>query len=238
MLFPQQQHHSRFSPHPNTFASPKGSTAKVSAPWGKSNQFIGIKTSSLGWHFRVGHPSSDIVSRVVKNYDLPLSVNEFNKGFVCISCQLGKGKHQPFSLSNRVSFHPLDLIHTNVWASPISSVGGYKYYVVFIDDFSRFTWFYPLYNKAKVFDTFVKFKLLVGNQLSTSITQLEYDGGGEYTSLQFQSFLTKNGIIHDKSNPFTSQQNGLTERKLSHILEMVITYNTLSSFSFVQQILG
>jgi transposase InsO family protein len=130
---------------------------------------------------------------------------------------------QPFSNSNRVSSHLLDLIHTDVWTSPIPSVSGCKYYVVFIDDFSRFTWFYPLYNKSKVFDIFVKFKLLVKNQLSTSIKQLQSDGSGEYTSSHFQSFLIKSGIIHRKSCPYTSQQNGLAGKKLRHILEMGLT---------------
>jgi hypothetical protein len=56
--------------------------------------FIGIKTSSIGWHLRLGHPSSDIVAKVIKNFDLPLLVNDLSKEFVCDSCQLGKGKRQ------------------------------------------------------------------------------------------------------------------------------------------------
>jgi hypothetical protein len=76
--------------------------------------FIGIKTSSLGWHLRLGHPSSEVVARVIKHFDLPMSVNDFNKDFVCVPCQLGKCKRQPFSPSSRISSHPLDLIHTDV----------------------------------------------------------------------------------------------------------------------------
>jgi hypothetical protein len=52
---------------------------------------IGIKTSPLVWHFRLGHPSTDIVSYIVKENNLPLSSFEMNKT-VCISCQMGKGK--------------------------------------------------------------------------------------------------------------------------------------------------
>jgi len=76
--------------------------------------FIGIKTSSLGWHLRLGHPSSEVVARVIKHFDSPMSVNDFNKDFVCVPCQLGKCKRQPFSPSSRISSHPLDLIHTDV----------------------------------------------------------------------------------------------------------------------------
>jgi len=126
---------------------------------------LGIKTSPLVWHYRLGHPSSDIVTRVVKDNKLPLcSLNktDLNKT-ICTSCQLGKGKKHPFSASTRVSTSPLQLIHTDFWTSPVLSITGFKYYVAFIDDFSRFTWIYPLHHKSETFPTFVKFKTLVEN---------------------------------------------------------------------------
>jgi len=192
---------------------------------------IGIRTTSLMWHFRLGHPSLDIVQRVVKDRHLPVSEFNFNKTSTCNSCQLGKGKRQPFHASNRVSLSPLELIHSDIWTSPITSVSGCKYHVIFVDDFSRFTWIYPLYQKSEVFDNFVKFKLLVENQFSSKIKQLQSDGGGEYTSNHFQSFLTKNGILHRKSCPHTSPQNGLAERKLRHILETGLTLLAHSQLS-------
>jgi hypothetical protein len=92
-----------------------------------------------------------------------------------------------------------------------------------VDDFSIFTWIYPMKHKSEVFAHFVKFKLLVENQFASHIKQFQSDGGGEYTSVQFQTFLTKEGIIHRKSCPYTSQQNVLAERKLRHILETGLT---------------
>jgi transposase InsO family protein len=80
-----------------------------------------------------------------------------------------------------------------------------------------------LYHKSEVFATFVKFKILVENQVTTRIKQIQSNGGGEYTSIHFQSFLTKHGILHRKSCPYTSQQNGISEQKLSHILETSLT---------------
>jgi hypothetical protein len=137
---------------------------------------LGIKITSLVCHFILGHPSLDIVSRVVKNTSLPVSSFNFNKNSACISCQLGKSKQQPFQASNRVSKQPLELTHYDVLTSPIQSISGCKYHVIFIDDFSRFTWIYPLHNKSKVFEHFVKFKLLVENQFTTKIKQLQSNG--------------------------------------------------------------
>jgi hypothetical protein len=93
-----------------------------------------IKTNSLVWHYRLGHPSSEIVTRVIKENKLPLSSSsDLNKDStdvhlnVCASCQLGKAKKQPFQASNRVSESPLQLIHTDLWTSPIPSISGFMY---------------------------------------------------------------------------------------------------------------
>jgi hypothetical protein len=193
--------------------------------------FLGIKTSSLVWHFRLGHPSFEVVNRVVKEKQLPVTSSSFNKSTVCISCQLGKSKKLPFHGSSRVSIAPLELIHTDIWTSPVSSVSGFKYYVIFIDDYSRYSWIYPIHLKSEVLEKFIQFKLMVEKQFSNNIKQIQSDGGGEYISIHFQSFLTKNGIVHRKSCPYTSQQNGLAERKLRHILETGLTLLAHSSLS-------
>ena len=67
--------------------------------------------------------------------------------------------------------------------------------------------------------TFVKFKTLAENQFSFHIRKLQSDRGGEYTSLQFESFLSQHGKLHRKTCSHTSQHNGVAERKLRHILE-------------------
>jgi hypothetical protein len=101
---------------------------------------LGIKTSALIWHFRLGHPANDVVSRIVKAFKLPVSSFNSNKIGLCDSCQMGKSKKLSFSSSNRQTSLPLHLIHTDIWTSPITSNSGFKYYVIFVDDHSRYTW--------------------------------------------------------------------------------------------------
>jgi hypothetical protein len=185
--------------------------------------FLGIKTSFLVWHFRLGHPSFEVVNQVVKDKQLPITSFSFNKSTVCISCQLGKSKKLPFHGSSYVFIAPLELIHTDIWTSHVSSISGFKHYVIFIDDYSRYSWIYPIHLKSEVLKKFIQFKLMVEKQFSNNIKQIQSDGGGEYISIHFQSFLTKNGIVHRKSCPYTSQQNGLAERKLQRILETSLT---------------
>jgi hypothetical protein len=54
------------------------------------------------------------------------------------------------------SIAPLQLVQSDVWGpAPITSINGTRYYVSFIDDFSKFTWFFPLKHKSQVLSTFM-----------------------------------------------------------------------------------
>ena len=183
---------------------------------------VRVKASTVTWHCRLGHPSSSTLHNVLHNYSLLVS-DSFNKKSICVSCQLGKSKQLPFSASSRESTAPLELIHSNVWSTSTSSLSGCLYYVIFIDDFTRFCWLYPISNKSDVYATFVKFKILVEKQFNYLIKQLQSDNGGEYCSIIFKQFLSDNEIFHRLSCPYTSQQNGLAERKHCHIVKMGLT---------------
>jgi hypothetical protein len=98
---------------------------------------------------------------------------------LCEPCQLAKSKKLPFSSSRRVSKAPLEIVHSDVWTSPVVSISGCRYCVLFVDDFSRFTWIFPLKQKSDVFVCFIKFKCLVENLLSTKIKHFQSDGVGE-----------------------------------------------------------
>jgi hypothetical protein len=174
------------------------------------------------WHQRLVHPSFSIFQNLLKNQQLPLT-GSVDKTKICSSCQLGKSKQQPFFESTRVSTGPLELIHSDVWTSPISSLSGCKFYVLFIDDYFRFTWLYPILNKSDVYQCFVKFKLLAEKIFSTKIKQFQFDNGGEYVSNQFKHFLTRNGILYKLTCPHTSQQNGIAKREHRHVMEMGLT---------------
>jgi hypothetical protein len=99
---------------------------------------LGLKTTPSVWHFRLGHCSTVTISYVLNNNQLPIA-SDINQTSFCNSCQLGKSKWLPFHSSDRISSHPLELIHTNLWTSPIYSKSGCKYYVLFVDAFSRYT---------------------------------------------------------------------------------------------------
>jgi len=181
---------------------------------------LGIKATRDQWYKCLGHPSNstlNYLSSFLQIKDSP------SKPSVCSSCQLGKAKKLPFSDSPRQSARPLALIHIDVWISHVPSAGGYRYYVLFIDDFIRFTWMYPIRFKSDVFSIFQQYKVFVENLFSCTIQQLQSDNGGEYLSIEFQNFLAEHGIFHRLTCPYTSLQNGIVERKHRHIQEIGLT---------------
>lgn len=140
--------------------------------------------SNAIWHSRLGHPSISLLKSLISKYKLSLSGNAAYD--FCSSCPLGKSHRLPFALSSSMVFVSLELIHSDVWTSPTYSINGFKYYVIFVDDYSRYTWIYPLKLKSNVFQTFVTFKNFVENMLGTKIKSFRSDGGGEYVNTSFK----------------------------------------------------
>lgn len=68
----------------------------------------------------------------------------------------------PFTTSTLQSSQPLDIIFSDVWTSPIISNDGFRYYVIFVDFFTRYTWLYPLKQKSYVFTVFFYVQKLSG----------------------------------------------------------------------------
>jgi len=68
---------------------------------------------------------------------------------------MDKQRRITFSTSQHKTKGLLDLIHTDVWGlPPVASIGGTRYYVIFIDDFSRKVWVYIVKQKSEVFQKF------------------------------------------------------------------------------------
>ena len=107
-------------------------------------------------------------------------------------------------------------------ASTCTSHNGIRYYVSFIDDFFRFTWFFPLKHKYEVLPTFIHFKTTIENLLNHKLKIIRTDCRGEYTNTAFQNFCSTNALFHQFSCPRTHQQNGVAERKNRHIVDTAL----------------
>lgn len=120
------------------------------------------------WHKKLGHSSRLVLNKVLKSCNSKFNINKTPS--FCDACQLGKIHALPFKRSVTVSKFPLQLIHADLWGpAPFYSGSGYKYYLSLLDDFTRFTWIYPLLTKSEAFNVYVHFKVFVENQLRHSM---------------------------------------------------------------------
>lgn len=125
---------------------------------------------------------------------------------ICRGCALGKNAKGSFLSSDSRSKRILDLVHLDVCGSMIvPSLGGFSYYVIFIDDFSWKTWIYLMKTKDEVFSRFHDFRAQVESLTGKQIRVLRSDNGGEYTSKDFNDFCKKARIKRELIVPYNPQ---------------------------------
>ena len=170
--------------------------------------------------------SSTIVS-VIQACKFQKLVPHFSSlsSFECESCQLGKHTRVlfPKHLDPRTK-SPFELVHTDVWGPSRSTFTlGFRYFVTFIDDYSRCTWLFLMKTRVGLFSIFKKFNAEIRTQFNTYIRILGSDNTKEYFSTPFCSFMSSHRILHKLSYAYTPQQNGVAESKNCHLVETTCT---------------
>ena len=118
----------------------------------------------------------------------------------------------PFSDSSSVSYVPFQIVHADVWTSPVSNFSGFKYYLVLIDDLTHYVWTCPLRNKSDVFQCLIAFHAYVHTQFQLLVIAFQTDNGKEFDNLAFRRHLEHHGVTFRLSCPYTSSQNGKAKR--------------------------
>jgi transposase InsO family protein len=172
---------------------------------------------TMMWHQKLGHMSEKGL-KVLSDQKLLPGLTKVTLPF-CEHCVTSKQHRLKFGTSTTKSKCILDLIHSDVWQAPVVSLGGARYFVSFIDDFSRRCWVYPIRRKADVFAVFKTFKARVELESEKKIKCLRTDNGGEYTSDEFDNFCQHEGIKRQFTTAYTPQQNGVAERMNRTLLE-------------------
>jgi hypothetical protein len=174
------------------------------------------------WHMRLGHVSYSKLSIMVKKSMLKgLPQLDVRTDTVCAGCQYGKAHQLPYKESKFKAKEPLELVHSDVFG-PVKqpSIGGMRYMVTFIDDFSRYVWVFFMKEKSDTFSKFKEFRESAEGEVGKKIGCLRTDNGGEYSSSEFSQYLRECQIRHQYTCANTPQQNGIAERKNRHLAEV------------------
>ena len=101
-----------------------------------------------------------------------------------------------------------ELLHVDIWGPyQTPTHENFKYFITLVDDFSKSTWTHLLSSKNNAFHILKDFVLMVENQFNTTIKTIRSDNGLEFTSNESTLFFQAKEIIHQKSCPYTPQQN-------------------------------
>ena len=179
------------------------------------------------WHRRLGHCGAGRLVHAVRK-GLIRGVNLPKRGRLhmsfCEGCAQAKQTRKAFKPIGEVRTNDImELVHSDVCGPmSIASYGGARYFVTFIDDYSRICRVYFMRTKDEVFSKFKEYEAEVANQTDKRIKVLRTDNGGEYTSKQFEDYLKMKGIVHQKTVPHSPQQNGVAERLNRTINEIAL----------------
>lgn len=132
------------------------------------------------WHRRLGHIGVDNLKRLNNGLVNGLIFkNEQRPG--CKICMKGKQCRVPFQLSNSRACAILELVHSDLCGPvTVDSFGGSRYFLTFLDDFSRKIFVYTIKRRSEVFEKFKEFKNFYENFAERKIKTLRSDNGGKY----------------------------------------------------------
>jgi hypothetical protein len=162
------------------------------------------------WHRQLAHVGMKNLHKLLKGeHILGLTNVHFEKDRICSTCQAGKqvGVHHPHK-NIMTNDRPLELLHMDLF-SPIAyiSIGGSKYCLVIVDDYSRFTWVFFLQEKSQTQETLKGFLRRAQNEFGLRIKKIRSNNGTEFKNSQIEGFLEDEGIKHEFSSPYTPQNS-------------------------------
>jgi len=177
------------------------------------------------WHYRFGHLGYDNLATLTSKSMVtginvtPAEFKTANDTF-CDPCALGKQHRLPFPTSTSTTTKPIELLHTDICGPmPVPSLGGNRYLLTILDDYSSYSFTFPLRHKSDaafvIQDTITRLE----RQTNNNVIRIRSDNGGEFTSQALDDFYASKGITPETTNPYTPQQNGKAERLNRTLME-------------------
>ncbi|CAA7269926.1 unnamed protein product [Cyclocybe aegerita] len=188
-----------------------------------------IETITLDqFHRRMGHISPEVARRLVSNKFVTgvrlTTMSTSGDPFFCKLCVYAKAtrKSVPKERAGERASEFGGEVHSDLWGpAPVSTQGGRRYYVTFIDDKTQLTHLYLMRNKSDTFAKYREYEAWCDAQLGARVKVLHSDRGGEYTGKEFVVHLKARSMARKQTVHDTPAQNGVAERRNRIIMERV-----------------
>ncbi|CAI7926291.1 unnamed protein product [Closterium sp. NIES-53] len=194
-----------------------------------------LSHQTLLWHHRLGHPSLPrlrcMASRVLVS-GLPWSLPPLPPGpaTTCVPCVEGRQRAAPHSSEFPPTEAPLQTLHMDVWGpARVRGQGHERYFLLVVDDYSRYTTVFPLRSKGDVTEVLIDWIRAARLQLRESfgldfpVLRLHFDTGGEFSSARLGAFSRAQGIRQTFTLTASPQQNGIAERRIGMVMDVART---------------
>ncbi|CAI7878522.1 unnamed protein product, partial [Closterium sp. NIES-54] len=194
-----------------------------------------LSHQTLLWHHRLGHPSlpclRGMASRVLVS-SLPRSLPPLpsRPTPTCVPCVEGRQRAAPHSSAFPPIEAPLQTLHMDVWGpARVRGQGHERYFLLVVDDYSRYTTVFPLRSKGDVTEVLIDWIRAARLQLRESfgsdfpVLRLHSDRGGEFSSARQGAFCRARGIRQTFTLPASLQQNGIAERRIGMVMDVART---------------
>ncbi|CAI5483384.1 unnamed protein product [Closterium sp. Yama58-4] len=194
-----------------------------------------LSHQTLLWHHRLGHPSLPRLRgmhrhRLVSGLPRSLPPLPASPAPPCLPCVEGRQRAAPHSSSFPPTEAPLQTLHLDVWGpARVRGQGGERYFLLVVDDYSRYTTVFPLRTKGEVPAVLIPWIRTVRLQLrrrfrtDLPVLRLHSDRGGEFSSDLLRTFCQAEGIEQTFTLPDSPQQNGVAERRIGLVMEVART---------------
>ena len=150
-----------------------------------SNEKIALKCEHVDdshlWHLRYGHLNYQGL-QLLKKRNMVVGLPSIqNNDRICEGCIYGKMHRLPFPKTAWRARAPLELVHSDICGpTRTPSLSNKRYFLLFVDDYTRMMWIYFLDQKSEAFTFFLQFKALVERQSGYQMKTLRTDRGGEF----------------------------------------------------------
>ncbi|CAI7904705.1 unnamed protein product [Closterium sp. NIES-54] len=194
-----------------------------------------LSHQTLLWHHRLGHPSlprlRGMASCVLVS-GLPRSLPPLPPGPAptCVPCVEGRQRAAPHSSEFPPTEAPLQTLHMDVWGpARVRGQGHKRYFLLVVDDYSRYTTVFPLRSKREVTEVLIDWIRAARLRLRDSfgsdfpVLRLHSDKGGEFSSALLGAFCRAQGIRQTFTLPASPQQNGIAERRIGMVMDVART---------------
>ncbi|CAI5462107.1 unnamed protein product [Closterium sp. Yama58-4] len=148
----------------------------------------------------------------------------------CVPCVEGRQRAAPHSSEFPPTEAPLQTLHMDVWGpARVRGQGHERYFLLVVDDYSRYTTVFPLRSKGDVTEVLIAWIRAARLQLRESfgsdfpVLRLHSDRGGEFSSDLLRAFCRARGIRQTFTLPDSPQQNGIAERRIGMIMDVART---------------